>query len=220
MNNFSLTHIVRKPLRASEGPAPLLILLHGVGSNEQDLMGLAPSLDERFFIVSVRAPITRSPGSYAWFPVQFAPTGFIIEPEAAERSRQLILKLVDELVEAYPVDPKRVFLMGFSQGCIMSLYCALTEPEKFAGVVGMSGRLLPELLPKMASPERLKDFPLLIVHGTEDTVIPISYGREIRDKLRQLPVKLEYKEYAMVHQVSAESLADVQRWLAERLDTK
>ena len=128
MKQLSLTHIVRQPAVPSEGRPPLLILLHGVGSNEQDLMGLAPSLDGRFLIVSARAPISLSQGAYAWFHIQFTPNGIVIRPEEAEASRLQLLKFVDEVVEAYQADPARVFLMGFSQGSIMSLAASLTSP--------------------------------------------------------------------------------------------
>lgn len=217
MKQLSLTHLVRQPAVASEGRPPLLVLLHGVGSNEQDLFGLAPSLDKRFLIVSARAPITLDRGSYAWFHIQFTPNGIVIKPEEAEASRLLILKFVDELVETYGADPKRVYLMGFSQGCIMSLAASLTEPAMFAGVVGMSGRLLPEIEPKIAPADQLRGFPLMIIHGTLDQVLPVGYGRGIRDKLQTLPVDLTYREYPMAHSVSPESLADAAAWLKTRL---
>ena len=73
------------------------------------------------------APITLDRGAFAWFHIQFRPNGIVIEPEEAEASRLLVLKFVDEVVEAYGADPKRVYLMGFSQGCIMSLASSLTE---------------------------------------------------------------------------------------------
>jgi phospholipase/carboxylesterase len=218
MAQLSLTHLTRKPEAPSSGQPPALILLHGVGSNERDLFGLASELDPRFFIVSARGPITRQPGSYAWFSVQFLPTGFLIDENEAEDSRQLLLRFTDEVVAEYRLDPKRVFLMGFSQGCIISLYTAVTEPERYRGVVGMSGRLLPQAVPKLASPDRLKGFPLLIVHGTEDTTIGIDYGRSIRDQLSKLPVDLDYREYPMGHWVKPQSLADVKDWLTRRLD--
>lgn len=217
MKQLSLTHIVRQPAVPSQGRPPLLILLHGIGSNEQDLMGLAPSLDGRFLMVSARAPITLERGSYAWFHIQFTPSGIVIKPEEAEASRLLILKFVDEVVEAYGADATRVYLMGFSQGCIMSLAASLTHPDKFAGVVGMSGRLMPEIEPLIAPPEKLRGFPITIVHGTQDQVLPISYGRGIRDKLQMLPVDLTYREYPMPHTVSPESLRDVAAWLTTQL---
>ena len=217
MKQLSLTHIVRQPAVPSEGRPPLLVLLHGIGSNEQDLMGLAPSLDGRFLIVSARAPITLERGAYAWFQIQFTPTGIVIQPQEAEASRLLLLKFADELVETYGADPSRVYLMGFSQGCIMSLAAALTHPEKFAGVVGMSGRLMPEIEPLIAPAPQLQGFPMIVVHGTLDQVLPVSYGRGIRDRLQSLPVDLTYREYPMPHTVSPESLRDIAAWLSTRL---
>jgi len=108
--------------------------------------------------------------------------------------------------------------MGFSQGAIMSASVALTQPELVAGVVLMSGRILPEIRPLMADPERLEELPFLIVHGTDDVVLPIVYGRASRELLSSLPVKLTYHEYKMGHEVSQESLADVTAWLSAQLD--
>jgi len=142
----------------------------------------------------------------------------MIDPAEAERSRQLILRFTGELIEEYDLDPQQIFLLGFSQGCIMSLYTALTEPEPYAGVVGMSGRLLPEAIPKLASPERLKGLPVLAVHGTADTTIPISYGREIRDRLSTLLLNFEYREYPIGHWVTDETIADIGAWLSQRLN--
>jgi phospholipase/carboxylesterase len=216
---FSLVHAIREPLQESDKPAPVLLMLHGVGSNEQDLMGLAPMLDPRFFVVSARAPITLQHGSYGWYHVQFTPTGHVMNPEEAEASRVRILRFVDEVIDSYNVDPDQVYVMGFSQGCIMSLSACLTEPRRFAAVVGMSGRLLPDVLHKAAPEDEIRGLPVLIVHGTDDSVLSIEYGRAIRDALEKLPVELTYREYPMGHQVTNESLGDIEKWLAKRLDS-
>jgi phospholipase/carboxylesterase len=221
MKELSLKYIVKQPDVSTPGRRPpLLVLLHGIGSNEQDLMGLASLVDPRFLIVSVRAPITMQPGSYAWYPTQFLPTGFVIDEDVAEQNRRVLLKFVDDVTEAVQADPERVFLMGFSQGCIMGVAAGLTAPRKFAGIVGMSGRLLPGLESRIAPEQELRGLPVLIVHGTADNVIRISFGRELRDRLRALGVDLEYIEYPMAHHVSDESLERVRGWLAARLDAQ
>lgn len=215
---LSLHHIIRPATPAGPAPAPLLVLLHGVGSNERDLFSLTSQLDPRFLAISVRAPMTLGRDSYGWYQVQFTPTGPVIDLEQTEAARVELLRFLDELVEAYPVDRDRVYLMGFSQGCAMSLSAALTAPQKVAGVVGMSGRLLPGVPERMASEDALRGLPMLVVHGTEDTVLPIAFGREIRDALQKVPVDLTYQEYRMGHHVSPESLHTVKNWLQSRLD--
>lgn len=217
MKTLSLVHLVRQPMNEADTP-PLLLLLHGIGSNEYDLYGLAPFLDERFLIISARAPNTLGPESYAWFEADFTPQGPVINPEQAEASRKTLIAFLNEAVTAYRADPKRVYLMGFSQGAIMSASVALTQPELVAGVVLMSGRILPEIQPLIASHEELDGLPFLVVHGTADMVLPITHGRASRQLLSSLPVELTYHEYPMGHEVSQESLADVTAWLSARLD--
>jgi len=217
MNTLPLVHLVRQPI-IEAGTPPLLLLLHGVGSNEHDLYELAPFLDKRFLIISVRAPNALGAGSYAWFEVDFTPGGPVINPEQAEASRETLIAFLQEATLAYSADPKQVYLMGFSQGAIMSASVALTRPELVAGAVLMSGRILPEIQPSIASNEQLSGFPFLVVHGTADMVLPISYGRASRELLSSLPVDLTYHEYSMGHEVSQASLRDVTAWLTERLD--
>jgi phospholipase/carboxylesterase len=220
--NLTFYHLTRPPeieFPAGEKP-PLLILLHGVGSNEEDLFSLVPYLDERFRIVSARAPHRLGPGQFGWYHVVFRPNGIDRDVGEAERSREQIATFIGEAAQAYGADPRRVYLMGFSQGAIMSVAVMLTHPELLAGVVAMSGMLPHEVLPRQASPERLKDFPVMVVHGTFDDVLPIQEGRALQKHLAGLPVKLDYREYSMAHQISDESLDDVCGWLIERLDNR
>ena len=128
------------------------------------------------------------------------------------------MRFIGEATEAYQADPQRVYLVGFSQGASMSLIAALTHPELVAGAAVMSGRLMPEAVPWFAPKEQVAGLPLLLVHGTEDTVIPIRYGRQAREALTDLPVDLTYHEYTMAHEVTSDSLEEVLAWLAARLD--
>ncbi len=210
--NLSLRHLVRQPAVAGEKP-PLLILLHGRGSNEQDLLGLAPYLDERLFILSARAPLTLSHGSYAWWPLDST-------PEDVVEARRILRVFVDETVQAYGADASRVYLMGFSQGAILSLTMMLVDPERLAGVIAMSGRVLPEAGTQAAARQRLHGFPVLVQHGLYDEVLPIENGRASRDYLSTLSVDLTYREYPMAHEITDESLADVREWLRKRIENR
>src|SRR4051794_21090235 len=119
MAALPLVHLLRSPEPPSEKP-PVLFLLHGVGSNEYDLFGLVPVLDERFLVISVRAPNTLQQGSYAWFEIRFAPQGIQVQAEQVEKSLAVLTTFIQEATGFYGGDPKRVYLMGFSQGAIMS----------------------------------------------------------------------------------------------------
>jgi phospholipase/carboxylesterase len=211
--------LVREPGGRGQSAPPLLLLLHGIGSNEEDLFGLAPYLDERFLIVSARAPVALDYGGYGWFRIDFTPRGMLADVEQAKKSLAMLPGFVDELVETYGADGRRVYLAGFSQGAMMSLAHLLTSPEKVAGLVAMSGRFPRQVLELEHDREALTAKPVLVTHGLYDPVLPIDNGRAVRDYLSELPVELTYREYPMGHEVSMESLRDVTRWLTETLDS-
>jgi phospholipase/carboxylesterase len=213
-----LVYLVRPPQVNSDEWPPLLIQLHGIGSNERDLFDFAELLDPRFLVLSVRAPLTVGPDSYAWFHVDFLPQGFAVNGEEFRASQEKLADFLDEAVNAYHANPERVYLMGFSQGCIMSLTLALSHPELVAGVAGMSGRLPPEAIPSFAPKDELAGLPLLVQHGTADGVIPIRFAREAQKVLADLPVDLTYHEYEMRHEVTPASLEEALAWLTARLN--
>jgi len=219
-DELALVHLTRPPeaLPAPGGRAPLLALLHGVGSNERDLFRLATRLDPRFVVLSLRAPLVRGPESFAWFNAEHTPQGTVIAPEQIMASQDRIARFLGEAVEAYAADPERVYLLGFSQGAIMSLTLALTWPERTAGIAPIAGRIPPEVLPELAAAERTAGLPVLLQHGTADTVLAIDWARKARAVLERQRVDLTYHEYEAGHQITPGMLAEAARWLAARLD--
>lgn len=214
---LSLTHLVRSPQPPVEHP-PLLVLLHGYGSNERDLFGLASYVDPRFLVVSVRAPQLVMQGAFGWFQINWTNTGISIDRTAAEQARDQIIQFVEEAAAAYGADPERIYLLGFSQGAIMSAAVALARPNLVAGAVLMSGSVTDDVVPDTLDRRALEGKPFLVVHGLYDQVLPIRNGRVSRDTLSMLPVALSYHEYPIGHEVSQESLSEVVRWLRARLD--
>ena len=219
--SLPLVHRVRRPRTdAPSANPPVLLLLHGVGSDERDLLSLAPLLDPRFLVLGVRSPVQLDQGGYGWYRVHFTPSGppMVDEEEAAAGLRSLA-GFVRAAPAAYGAAPDRVYLAGFSQGAIMSLALLLTEPELVAGAALMSGRLLPGLAERVARPTtRLAGKPVVAVHGLYDQMLPIDDGHAVRDLLASLPVALTYGEFPMAHEISEESFAAVRSWLTERLD--
>lgn len=217
----SLFHVVRPPApgaNADGARPPMLILMHGVGSNERSMAQLAPAFDPRLVVVSVRSPLMLGPGAFGWFRVSFTPQGPVIVAEEAEAGWKLLARFIDEAVAAHGADPARVFLAGFSQGGIMALATLLTAPDKVAGAVAMSGRLLPEVLPHAAPADALRGKPALVVHGEADEKLGIHLARWAREQLARLPIALTYRELPMGHAITNESLAVVRSWLTAVID--
>jgi phospholipase/carboxylesterase len=194
-------------------------MLHGFGSNETDLIGLAPYLDPSFTIVSARAPYELEWGGYAWFELEFSAQGSVTgrNEEQLELSHSLLCDLVIDATKVYSTDPRQVYLMGFSQGAMMSAYIAITHPQLFAGAILMSGAILPYWKPPTELSETLKHMPMIVVHGTEDTVLPISNGRASQRYLQTLGVPVEYYEYSMGHAISDESITQIDEWLTRQV---
>jgi catechol 2,3-dioxygenase len=138
----------------------------------------------------------------------------------AEFSRQALLRFLDETIRVYHTEPTQIYLMGFCQGAVMALDLMLSETDRFAGAVAISGQLLPEMRVPPKKLDFLNGFPVLATHGVSDEIYPIGCGRIIRDTLTGWGMTLTYREYASGHYITQEILSDVRVWLSSRLDEK
>jgi phospholipase/carboxylesterase len=212
-----LTTVSRVPARTSDR-APLLVLLHGVGADEYDLLPLADQFDPRLLCVSVRAPRSAQGIGYSWFDIDWSTSPPAYDLAQAEESRAALAALVPDLVKRHGADPARTFLFGFSQGGAMALSVAMTRPELVKGVVVHSGRLVPDLPSRAAPAAALESLEALVLHGTDDPLLLVERGREIRDYLAPLlGPRLVYREHPAEHTITDASLADVASWLAARV---
>jgi len=210
-----LQAIIRRPLIPSETP-PILVLLHGLGADEHDLMGLASELDARLLVVSLRAPLEYGPTGFAWFQINWDADGIHVDASQVLASRELLINTLKSLPEAVGAPASPLFLAGFSQGAMMSLGVALEEPALVKGVVCMSGRLVPEFLPP-SRPSEVAKVPFLVQHGTGDDILPVTGSQLIRDCLEAIGCTVTYREYPMRHEIGRQSLADIRDWLDEHL---
>ena len=212
---------------ATRGPAapsehrPLLVMLHGVGADEHDLLPLAAHLDPRLLVVSVRAPREYPVMGYSWFDIDWSTVPPRYDLAQAEESRAALVSLLPALAKEHGTDPARTFLLGFSQGAAMALATALTRPDLVRGLVVHSGRLFPDLRERAAPVAALARLDALVLHGVDDPVIPVERGQEIRAFLEPLlGNRLAYAEHDAGHEVTPSSLEDVAAWLKARLAEK
>ena len=211
----TLHYLVKHP-PIENSKTPLLILLHGVGSNENDLFSFADKLPGKYLIISARAPYAIGPDSYAWYEVDFSTGAPVINKEKAEKSRNTIIQFIDELKAKYTFDDKQVYLCGFSQGAIMAYSVGLTRPDKIKGIAIMSGRLLEEVKPLIKPSNQLKQLHVFISHGTQDNVLGIHYAKESVTYLKGLGISPTFKEYSEGHGINSDMLNDFINWLNSR----
>ena len=124
---------------------------------------------------------------------------------------------LDEMLRRYPVNPRKLVVLGFSQGGVMAYDLVLRDPERFAGLVALSSWLPPELVASLARRPELAQLPVFVAHGSEDPMLPVAMGQASRDGLLKLGVQLVYREYPMGHEVRPELLRDVVEWLESKV---
>lgn len=213
--DLSLYHLIRQP-KVQQESYPLLILIHGYGSNEEDLFGFADQLPDEYLIISVRAPYTLPGYGFAWYAINFdADMNKFTDDTQAVQSRDLIARFIDEVVNNYPVDKNRVTLIGFSQGAILSYAVALNYPEKVQRVAALSGYLHTPILPENGKRNGTDALDFFISHGTVDQVIPVDWARKAPDYLNGLGIKNEYHEYPVGHGVAPQNFYDLIKWLSK-----
>lgn len=210
---MELEYLIKEP-KTIKDKNPLILLLHGYGSNEADLFSFASELPDDYYIIAARAPYDLMYGSYAWYAINFdADATKFSDLNQARQSRDLIARFIDEIVAKYPIDSSNVTLVGFSQGTILSYAVALSYPEKISRVVALSGYLNTEIAKEGFEKNDVSHLKIFASHGTVDQVIPVEWARKAPQYLKHLGIETEFKEYPIGHGVSPQNFYDFKNWL-------
>ncbi|SNR16442.1 alpha/beta hydrolase [Tenacibaculum jejuense] len=210
---MSLFYKERAPKVAPENPN-VLILLHGYGSNEDDLFSFAEELSDELLIITVRAPYEMGYGGYAWYAINFdANNDKFSDTKQASESVDKIAAFIDEIKAKY--NTNKTFLLGFSQGAILSYGLSLRYPNKVQHVVALSGYLLEDLIPKEISADITTDY--YVSHGIVDQVIPFAWAKKTPDFLNKLNLQNEFHEYPVGHGVAPQNFYSFKDWIDKRL---
>jgi phospholipase/carboxylesterase len=213
---FVLEHL-KRPSNLSV-KAPLLIMCHGYGSDENDLFSFASELPEELFIISLKAPYPLQPYGNAWYAINFdADQGKWSDNEQAIASRDLIATFIKEACEFYPVNSNKVTLLGFSQGTILSLSVALSYPNLVKNVIGLSGYINTDILKVDFRNNNFSHLAIYASHGSVDQVIPVEWARQTPKFLEALNINHVYKEYPVGHGVAPQNFFDFKSWLQTHL---
>jgi len=210
-DDLSLRYVLNVPNgSADQVEMPLVIVMHGRGADANDLADLAPMIDDgyRFVFPNAAKKFEPAPGysfGYSWFD------GWPPEGDSIVNSREKLLALIDELVTRYPTPDGKIVIAGFSQGGMMAIDVGFRTSQKIAGIICMSGAIYE------AGQPPLRNLPVLLIHGTEDDMIPLFAAQRTRFVLEQNGVTPEYHEFPMGHHVTEGSMEVVRGFLGRVL---
>jgi phospholipase/carboxylesterase len=214
--NSELHYIVRQPKTEQENP-PLLILLHGYGSNEEDLFSFASELPDELLIVSARAPYNMNFGGFAWYAITLdANDEKFSDLDEARKSLTKIASFIDYVKTTYKTAPNNTFLLGFSQGAILSYALSLNYPNKVNHIVALSGYINEDLLPINISDLNITT-DYYISHGSVDQVLPVEWARKAPIYLNENKLQNVYSEYPIGHGVAPQNFYSFKNWIEARL---
>lgn len=212
MADTSLHYIIRESKNESSN-SPLLILLHGHGSNENDLFSFNTQIPGNWIVISVRAPYKLGEGSYRWYDVKMVNEKITINTEEEEKSRKKLLSLIENITKKYKVNTRKIIVAGFSQGANMASAISLTSPDKIGGFGVFSGRFINELKPLISASKSLKSLKCFLAHGNKDYMLPITYARENEQELQSLGISVTFSEDAVAHTISTKQFDEFLKWL-------
>ncbi|RDW15898.1 alpha/beta hydrolase [Oceanobacillus chungangensis] len=203
-----LVYELRKPDVIEEGKDyPALYLIHGMGSNEQDLLQLVQGLEETYFIFSVRGPIVQPPG-FAFFTMEeFGKPHRDVFDQAITK----LTSFIDYSCEKYPIDQMQLNLMGFSQGAILSMSLGLILDNRIKGIAALSG-YIPDFIKQEHNNKDLHDLSIFISHGKQDPVLPFDWAPPSEQLFLRNGAEVVFKQYDSGHTVSQQNYQDLRAW--------
>lgn len=203
-------HYIIKEPQNIDSKTSLLILLHGYGSNEEDLFSFVSDLPKDWLVVSLRAPRNTPYGGFCWYDIDFTNVEKFINVSQAEESLELILSKISEIREKYGINEGKNHLCGFSQGGILSYALALKNPHIFHKVACLSAYPEVKILQNITTDRKsLQHLHFFVSHGTEDNVIPIEWGKRGYELLYDLSLFFSFREYKSGHGVNPKNYQDL-----------
>jgi phospholipase/carboxylesterase len=210
-----LEHNYRAPKTLSKN-SPAIIMLHGFGSDENDLFSFASELPDTYHIIALKAPIPMQPYGNAWYNIYFdANDGKISDDEQAIASRELVVTCIDEIIEKYNVNSEAITLFGFSQGTILSFSIGLSYPQKVKNIIGLSGYINQKTLKEGYKENDFSHIHIYTSHGSVDQVIPVDWARKTEPFLKNLNIDCTYSEFPVGHGVSPQNFYELKEWLGK-----
>jgi phospholipase/carboxylesterase len=210
-------NLLHRPARNRERVRASLVLLHGYGADEYDLMGLASYFDPDMQVLSIRGGGQTPYGGASWFDIDMLSDGSLrFNIDQAKVSTDDVIDIIMQLRDRGIIVHDKIILAGFSQGATISNLISMRQPDLLQALLIMSGRLPEDMSELVGDKSRFKRLPVFAGHGMQDTIIPIEYGRQIVSFWDPIAI-MEHHEYPMGHEISQLELEHIQAWLEKVL---
>ena len=220
---FVLPLLAQEPLKYSihfpeitQSNMPVLFLMHGYGNNEKQFNRLVEELNNKYLIVSMRAPFNFMVIKNRWYEYSISDGDTLSNQAQIDMSTKRIIKTIEHIKEEYNIDEKKIFIGGFSQGAIMSYKLALLYPNKFGGIIIHSARLPVEYSVKEL--KLYKNINILIIHGSEDNGLSTKWAYQGKALFEKLGANTEYYEAKIGHKMNKETYGKIKQWLFTLVD--
>ena len=208
-----LSYKIRKATTAKLSH-PCIILLHGYGSNAEDLFSFANYLPKQLNVISLEAPLNTPFGGKAWYSIHFdAAQDKWSDIEEAKKSLASITQQLEYFIDKYDLNPKDISLMGFSQGAILSWSLLLDHPKRFRRAICMSGYINTQLLEKPL--DEYQNVLAYASHGTNDPTVPYQWAESGITKLKINNPEIVFNSYRDGHNVSPENFKGLLEWISK-----
>lgn len=208
----SLVYRIKEP-KTNAKFSSMLVLLHGHGSNENDILGLAEKVPDHWAVVSVRGPYQLGSNSFRWYDVGMVNGKIEINIDQEELSRKKLIDLINQIADKHHIDKSKIVVAGFSQGANMAQSLGLGEPTIAAGFGVFSGRYVAEFTPYINKSKQLQNVRVFLSHGSGDSMLPKTYADENLNKLKDLGIQITYCEDTNGHSISTKQWSEFSKWL-------
>jgi phospholipase/carboxylesterase len=187
---------------------PTIFTLHGKGSNERNMFGLVASLSNEFIIIGIRGDLTLGAG------FQYYELKSLGNPlrDHFDKAVQQLTDFIAYATEKYPIDSAKRYLLGFSQGAILSITLALTMGNQLKGIVALNG-YVPNFVKTEYPLEKMDKVSVFVSHGQYDSVFPLPIGQETAAYMETQTPNLTFQTYPSDHGVSEDNQRDLVAWI-------
>ena len=200
--------------KSEEIKSPLIILIHGYGSNERDLFSLIDYLPKKAYIISIRGPIELFNNSYAWYDIYIDNNSKLYDHEGAKQVRDELSKFIDDIIKYPNIDSDNVTLIGFSQGAILSHAISYSYPGTIKNIMAISGVIDEKIMKRTHLKPKTN---IYISHGTNDNLIDYQISKESLNFYKSKNIDFTFESYEQGHGINEKNLESLIKWLNEKI---